>query len=204
MPGPAQSETAEHGARRMSVTEWENLPEEDIGELQRGVLVEDEMPSYVHEAVVAWLMGVLLPWSRAHGARVIGSGLKYALANDTGRMPDLSVFLRGSARPPVRGAMRSPPSIAVEVVSATPADARRDRIIKLSEYAAFGVAWYWIVDPELRSFEVLERDTLGKYVHVVSVTGGSIEQIPGCDGLAIDVDALWRELDAAIAESGTD
>jgi Uma2 family endonuclease len=144
-------------------------------------------------------MGALLPWCRAHGARVVSSGLKYALAGDTGRMPDLSIFLHGTARPPARGAARTPPSIAVEIVSSTPADARRDRIIKLAEYAAFGVAWYWLVDPELRSVEILELDEHGKYVHVVSATEGSIP-VPGCPELVLDVDDLWRELEQAIAE----
>lgn len=111
--------------RRLSLAEWERLPEDDTGELVRGVVVVvvEEMPSYVHEAAVVWLMGTLLPWCRANEARVVGSGLKYALGGDTGRMPDLSVFLRGAARPPAHGAARTPPSIAVEVVSSTPADA---------------------------------------------------------------------------------
>lgn len=185
--------------RRLSLAEWERLPEDDTGELVRGVVVEEEMPSYVHEAALVWLMGTLLPWCRENQARVVGSGLKYALAGDTGRMPDLSVFLRGAARPPAHGAARTPPSIAVEVVSSTPTDARRDRIIKLSEYAAFGVAWYWLVDPELRSVEILELDEHGKYVHVVSATEG-IVSVPGCPGLVLDVDALWRELEQAVAE----
>jgi len=185
--------------RKLSLAEWERLPEDDAGELVRGVLVEEEMPSYVHEATLVWLMGMLLPWCRTHEARVVGSGLKYDLGGDTGRMPDLSVFLRGAARPPAQGAARTPPSIAVEVVSSTPADARRDRIIKLSEYAAFGVAWYWLVDPELRSVEILELDEHGKYVHVVSTTDGTVP-VPGCPGLVLDVDELWRELEQAVAE----
>jgi Uma2 family endonuclease len=185
--------------RRLSLAEWERLPEDDTGELVRGVLVEEETPSYVHEAALVWLMGTLLPWCRANEARVVGSGLEYALGGDTGRMPDLSVFLRGAARPPAHGAGRTPPSIAVEVVSSTPADARRDRIIKLSEYAAFGVAWYWLVDPELRSVEILELDEHGKYVHVVSATDGTVS-VPGCPGLVLDVDELWRELEQAVAE----
>lgn len=187
--------------RRLSLAEWERLPEDETGELVRGVVVEEEMPCHVHEAALVWLMGVLLPWCRANDARVLGSGLKYALGGDTGRMPDLSVFLRGAPRPPAQGAARMPPSIAVEVVSSTPADARRDRIVKLSEYAAFGVAWYWLVDPELRSVEMLELDAHGKYVHVVSATEGVV-QVPGCAGLELDVDDLWRELEQAVAEGG--
>src|SRR5262245_45023688 len=112
-------------ARRMSLHEWEHLPEDDGTELVGGLLEDEEVPGYVHEAAVVWLMGALLPWCRAHGARVVGSGLKYALTEDTGRMPDLSIFFHGTVRPPARGVARTPPSVAVEIVSSTPADARR-------------------------------------------------------------------------------
>lgn len=166
----------------------------------RGTLVETEKPSYLHEVALAWLMELLLVWCRAHGVRVVGSGLRYVLTKDTGRSPDLSVFLAGSPRPPSRGAVRTPPSIAVEIVSATPSDARRDRIEKLSEYAAFGIKWYWLVDPQLRSVEILELNDQGRYVHLVNATDGTVS-VPGCPELRLPVDDLWRELDEAIAEA---
>ncbi|MCX4240093.1 Uma2 family endonuclease [Paraliomyxa miuraensis] len=188
-------------ARPMRLEDWERLPEDEPGELVGGVLVEEEVPSYVHEATVVWLMGLMLPWCRQNGARVIGSGLKFVLPNESGRLPDLSLFLRGAPRPPAHGAARTPPSIAVEVVSSTPADARRDRIIKLSEYAEFGISWYWLVDPELRSVEILQLDSQRKYVHVVSATEGTVTEVPGCPGLSLPIDELWRELDEAMAEA---
>lgn len=185
----------------MGIEQWARLDEEHGGELASGVLVEQEMPSYIHEATLTWLLELLLGWGRAQGARVVGSGLRYALTEDTGRSPDLSVFLAGTPRPPTRGIVHTPPSIMVEVVSPTPSDARRDRIEKLSEYAAFGVRWYWLIDPQLRSVEVLELDDRGRYVHVVNATGGVVHDVPGCPGLKFGVDELWRELDTAIAES---
>jgi hypothetical protein len=47
--------------------------------------------------------------------------------------------------------------------------------------------------------EILELDGHGKYVHVVSATEGTIA-VPGCPGLVLDVDDLWRELEQAVAE----
>jgi Uma2 family endonuclease len=181
---------------RMSLEQWAELPEDEPGELVDGYRVEEEVPENIHELVVAWLIRVLGTWGAARGVVVLGSGAKFAVGGERGRMPDVSVFFPGAPPPPRRGLNRRPPSIAVEVVSATPRDARRDRVDKLREYAAFGVKWYWLVDPWVRSFQIHELDGAGRYVHCVDVTEGLLASVPGCDGLTLDVDGLWREVDA--------
>ena len=168
-----------------------------------GELVEDEVPENAHEIIVTWLIWVLRQWGTARGAIVLGSGAKFATGPDRGHMPDVSVFLAGAPRPPRTGLNRRPPSIAIEVVSPTPRDARRDRVDKIAEYARFGVRWYWLVDPGLRSFQILELDEQGRYAHVVDATDGVIDPVPGCDALALDLAALWREVDA-LADEDTD
>jgi Uma2 family endonuclease len=180
----------------MTLTEWAALPEDEPGELVNGLLTEEEMPSYLHEYVIAWLIRVLGNWAVLHGAWVAGSGGKFAVARGLGRMPDLTVYLRGVRRPQLQGLIDAPPSIALEVVTPTPRDERRDRVEKLREYAAFGVKWYWLIDPELRAFEVLELGADGRYVHAVAVSEGVVENVPGCEGLSVDVGGLWAEVDA--------
>lgn len=185
----------------MTLQQWADLPEDEPGELVDGYLVAEEEPSNTHEIVVAWLIQGLGNWGAERGAIVLGSGAKYAVAERRGRMPDLSVFLPGAPRPGRVNLNRKPPSIAVEIVSPTPRDARRDRIAKLAEYAAFGVRWYWLVDPELRSFQIHELDERGRYAHAADVTEGVID-VPGCDGLRLDVSALWAEIDALGEDAG--
>ncbi|MEM1416779.1 MAG: Uma2 family endonuclease, partial [Myxococcota bacterium] len=179
---------------RMTLDEWGALDEDVPGELVDGVLVEEEMPGFGHEACVSWLLRVLGAWLAGRGF-VFGSEAKFGVGERRGRKPDVSVYLPGRPLPGVRdGVTRRPPSIAVEVLSPRPRDQRRDRVDKLAEYARFGVDGYWILDPELRTLEVLERNGEGRYVHVLGASAGAHE-VPGCAGLVLDLDALWAELD---------
>jgi Uma2 family endonuclease len=182
-------------ARCMTVDEWFALGEHSRCELVDGFLVEEEVNGYVHEWAVAQLIRRIGNWAEHHGALVAGSSVGFATRADRGRCPDIDVYLAGAKRPPPTGVVRVPPSIMVEVVTPFPRDQRRDRIEEVQDYAAFGVRWYWLVDPQLRSFEILELGADGRYAHAVGVVEGRVAP-PGCDGLEIDVDALWREVDA--------
>jgi Uma2 family endonuclease len=191
-PPIAENDTA-HVGRALSRDEWLALAEDEAGEWVDGQLVEEEVPDFAHELTVTWLAWVLRQWLAGSGF-VAGSELKILTAVTRGRKPDLCVFLPGSKPPPRTGPIRVPPDILVEVVTPTPRDERRDRIEKMSEYARFGVHYYWLVDPALSAFEIFERTPAGNYQQLVGVTAGRIDAVPGCDGLSIDVDALWAEL----------
>lgn len=185
----------DRSAEPMTVEQWADLPEDEPGELVDGRLIEEEMPSFIHEFVVVTLAAWLREWTGRNGGYVLGSEWKLAVAKHRGRKGDLAIYLPGSAIPTGRAKFaRTPPDVVVEVVTSTPRDARRDRVEKLDEYAAFGVAWYWIVDPELRSLEVFENIG-GRYSRALGATDGSAVAIPGFAGLVVDLDALWREVE---------
>jgi Uma2 family endonuclease len=178
----------------MTLEQWADMDEDEPGELVDGFLEEEEVPTTLHEAVVSWLVRVLGAWLGASGA-VFASELKLAVGASRGRKPDVSVYLPGVPLPAAHGSFtRTPPSIVVEVVSARPRDGRRDRIDKLGDYAAFGVAYYWLVDPQLRTLEVLALKGLRKHELALSASGGR-RAVPGCRGLKLDLDALWAELE---------
>jgi Uma2 family endonuclease len=74
----------------------------------------------------------------------------------TGRIPDVLVHTEAS-KAAVTGATRAtitrdmpPPALVIEVVSPGLANRERDYRYKHTEYAARGIAEYWIVDPETR------------------------------------------------------
>jgi Uma2 family endonuclease len=199
------SESAIAGAwsgRALSLEEWASLPEDEPGELVDGRLVEEERVGYAHEVVVGWLIHVLRAWVVGKGGFVGSSDARFAVRPARGRKPDLTVYLPGSRKPPAYGLIRVPPDIAVEVVSPTPQDARRDRVEKVQEYAGFRVRWYWIVDPQVRTLEIFELGADGRYAYTLGATDGVIESVPGCEGLSLDVDALWSELDRLGTEGG--
>lgn len=190
---PLASDAAPVRRPRLTVDEWLQLDQDASGELSLGVLEEEEVPDAVHELAVSWLIQILRSWLGMRGF-VFGSELKLLVAETTGRKPDLTVFLPGSPPPPRTGPIRRPPDIVIEVVTPSPRDERRDRVDKMAEYAAFGVRYYWLIDPALGSVEVFERTESGHYVKRVGVTAGQVDAVPGCAGLALDVDALWTEL----------
>lgn len=183
----------------ISLDEWAALPEDEPGEVVDGRLEEEEVPDYVHEMLVILLGRLFANWILPRGGVVGGSGGKFATGERRGRMPDLTVYLPGRDFPPPRGLIRTPPDIAVEIVSPTPRDARRDRVEKLEDYATFGVNHYWIVDPELRSLEILELGPDSRYVHALGATSGVVDRVPGCEGLSLDLDELWSAVDRLAA-----
>jgi Uma2 family endonuclease len=182
---------------RLALEQWLELAEDVPGELVAGVLVEEEVPDALHELAVAWLIHVFRSWLAGKGA-VLGSELKLVVAPNRGRKADVVVYFPGSRLPPRRGAVRTAPDLVVEIVSPSPRDERRDRVEKLGEYAAFGVPYYWLLDPALGSLEVFEL-AAGRYARAAAATQGVLEVVPGCPGLQLDLDALWAEL-AALPE----
>jgi Uma2 family endonuclease len=179
---------------RVTLEEWVTLPEDVPGEFVDGRLVEEELPDCLHEVLAAWIARILGNWAEQAGAIVGASEAKFALSSTRGRKADLTVYFSGR-RPPARGAITMPPDIAVEIVSPTPRDQRRDRVEKMEEYARFGVRYYWLVDPERRLLEIHEQGADLRYSPRVQAGSGSLRDVPGCPGLTLDLDAMWRRID---------
>ena len=179
----------------MTVEEWGALDEDIEGELVDGILEEEEMATFLHEIVVMWLAQTLRSWVRRRHGYVAGSEAKIAVGPRRGRKPDLSVYLRGKAPALADTLVRTPPHIVVEVVSPRPRDARRDRE-KISDYARTGIRYYWLLDPQLRTLEILELEASAHYRVAVARSRGKL-RVPGCPGLALNLDDLWAEVDEA-------
>jgi len=69
----------------MTLGEWAALDEDVEGELVDGVLAAEELPSFLHEIVVAWLIRTLSGWASRRRALVAASEAKIAVGPRRGR-----------------------------------------------------------------------------------------------------------------------
>jgi Uma2 family endonuclease len=175
----------------LSMRDWAD-DDSAAGEFVSGHRTEEEVPSFLHDAIVGWLAFVIRTWLQK-GGWVLSSDAHLAVTSDKGRKPDVSVYLRGAAPSRSASLFDVPPFIAIEVLSPLPRDQQRDRVTKVVEYAEFGIRFYWIIDPEMRIVTIHELEG-GRYVVALSASEGQ-HPVPGCEGFVLDLDALWTEVD---------
>lgn len=180
----------ERPSARYSWDDYVRLSDDDRRELIDGDLVEGEMPTNLHEHIVALLTHFLLAWVLPRRAGVVfASGYRVRVSPRRGVMPDVQFFridnpgFRGE-----KGVEGGRPDIAVEVLS--PSSAGRDRVTKLEYYASIGVPEYWLIDPEARTFERLVLHD-GKYRIEDALRDDATFRHPGMDGLEIPLATLW-------------
>jgi Uma2 family endonuclease len=83
------------------------------------------------------------------------------------------------------------PDWVCEVLS--PSTALLDRAKKLRIYAEAGVAYAWLVDPLLRSIEVLRRDATGHWTLLDTRVGAVVVHAEPFAAVEVDLALLWSE-----------
>jgi len=73
--------------------------------------------------------------------------------------------------------------------------ASRDRGAKRERYAHYGVAEYWMLDPRKRRVEVRRCGDDAAAASVLATGTLDWQPVPGGPTLAIDIRALFRDLD---------
>jgi hypothetical protein len=54
--------------------------------------------------------------------------------------------------------------------------------------------YYWVLDPQLRTLEVLQLGSAARHRVALACSGGRV-RAPGCPGLILNLDDLWAEVD---------
>ncbi len=140
---------------RWTYAEFARLPSEGSTryEVIDGELAVTPSPSSRHQRVVTGLTRLLSTFVHDHRLGEVFVGpIDVLCAEGDYLAPDL-VFVRKNRLGLVsdRG-IEGPPDLVVEVIS--PSTAHRDRGTKLDRYRYFGVAEYWVIDPDAASIEV--------------------------------------------------
>ena len=149
-------QAAQHGPGPWTWDDFVGLVESDRRELLDGHLFEVEMPTDLHENIVAELACDLTVWARQHGGRVLASGYKVRVTAKRGVMPDVQYYRPGRVLGR-QGLTEGAPDLVVEVIS--PTSRGIDRVTKLGYYQQIGTPEYWLVDPESGTVEVYALDT---------------------------------------------
>ena len=127
-------------------------------ELEDGELILMTVESEINRRIASFLVACF--WQQGIPAYRLSMKTEIVTTGSRIRVPDLVVFseelaiaMEGAKRSTVMSEM-PPPLLVVEVVS--PNQSSRDYRYKRSEYAARGIAEYWIVDPIQSRVTILE------------------------------------------------
>src|SRR5262249_7526515 len=145
---------ADHG-RTMTLEEFMEAEVEEgyRYELARGVLEVSEVPDDPHGVIVWIILQLIARYAQEHPGVIYraGGGSEFRLwlpGMISGRNPDVAVTRLNTPKD-LRG--RRPPAMAFEVVSEGSRARERDYAVKRTEYLAYGLREYWIVDPETKT-----------------------------------------------------
>jgi Uma2 family endonuclease len=142
---------------------WSNTTEKHY-ELVSGKLIEMPPESPQNAEIAIKLLLIFAQFIAPRLLRCKDTEIVVSGSRATVRLPDLMVLtenlaqdLYSNQRSTINIDM-SPPALVVEVVSPGKANRDRDYRYKRSEYAARGIAEYWIVDPQECKLTVLILD----------------------------------------------
>ena len=128
-------------------------------------------PDRLRHIEVRQRIGNLLEnYVRLHDLGTVGEEKLLVCLTRNDYMPDINFFGTAKASLLHGDQLKFPaPDLAVEILS--PSTKRRDRGVKFEDYAAHGVAEYWIVDAEARVIEQYFLDDAGRYLLAAKVSG---------------------------------
>ena len=155
-----------------------------------GELVVTPAPGMRHQRVVTDLVTLLNTFSRANDLGDVFTGPFDVLFAEGDYMePDILFVARDHAHLLTDRGVEGPPDLVIEVIS--PSTAARDRGVKLERYRLYGVAEYWVVDPEERTFQVW-RLAAGAAEPATLAPGDTLEWTPAPGiRLAIELEELF-------------
>ena len=156
-------------------------------EFTDGHVQELPMPTFTHQAILAFLYRLFHEHLDPRGGVVMFAALRMRIRAGKFREPDL-LLLRDRSDSRCQDRYWLGADLVAEVVS--PDDPDRDLIEKRADYAEAGIPEYWIVDPRDQTITVLTLDR-DKYVKQGVYSAGESAASSLLDGFAADVTAVF-------------
>jgi len=176
---------------KMTAAQFLELGEDPPGvrlELVNGEVAVSPSPNPEHSHVVFVLARIL---GNYLGTKKLGNlfgDVDTIFGKHDVRRPDVLYFAEARRNLIGKKAMEGPPDLCIEVIS--PSSAQIDRQDKFRQYAAGGVAFYWIIDPKHRTVEAY-RLAKRKYVECGRGHGSDIVHLAPFDDLELPLSQLW-------------
>ena len=158
-----------------------------VVELAGGRVQELPMPADTHQAVLLFLYLRFHGYLEPRGGVVRVAPLRLRVRAGVFREPDV-LLLHDRSDPRRQDRYWSGADLVAEVVS--PDDPDRDLVEKRADYAAAGIAEYWIADPRGESITVLTLRG-GAYVEHGAFARGEAATSPLFPGFTADVAAVF-------------
>ena len=168
----------------------DDLRGDDKAEFINGEVVVHSPARLEHSTTLKHLLVLIDAFVQGHdlGEVLVEKAMVNLTRNDY--EPDLAFWgKKKSAAFDAKQMLFPPPDFVVEILS--PSTASRDRGVKFDDYAAHGVAEYWIVDPAERLIEQYTIGPGGAYALQAKLTTGEVTcQVIA--GLRIPVSAVFE------------
>ncbi|MCL2646518.1 MAG: Uma2 family endonuclease [Phycisphaerales bacterium] len=159
-------------------------------ELVNGEVIVSPSPRSYHSHAVAGLIAILRTHIRAYDLGRLFTELDTEFSPLDVRRPDLMFATKKQLKKidPNGAASSDDAELIVEVISL--GSDRTDRVIKFQQYAKAGIRYYWIVDPQRRTFEAYVL-TGKSYRSHVKASGDAVVRAKPFVDLAIPLQELW-------------
>jgi Uma2 family endonuclease len=174
----------------LTYRDYEALPADGRRyELHDGELSVTPAPGTRHQRVSSALNSILRTHVTSHGlGEVLYAPIDVILADTTVVQPDLVYLEPARAHLVSDRGIEGPPTLVIEILS--PSTTTIDRSRKRQLYADHGIPYYWLVDPESRTIEVLGLDA-GRYALLARASGAGPVALPTFPDLTFAPASLW-------------
>lgn len=182
--------------KKMTYPEYRAMEFEDTDnfqyELLNGEIVKKASPTVQHQRISMRLIATFLRYISDHPVgEIFHAPLDVVLNDFNSPQPDV-IFIRNERRNIIdehEQVIMGTPDLLVEIIST--GSIKRDRIEKKDLYEQFGVAEFWIVDPNNRSVEVYQLTENRYKVFAFAAESGKV-QSSVFSGFELDVAEIFN------------